>query len=86
MIRPWLGLFALGAFLAKGERPVFVDVTKEAGITFRHHHGGGGEKHMVETMSGGGGFFDYDDDGDLDIYLLNGAPLPGYDGPWARSS
>jgi len=26
---------------------------------------------MVETMSGGGGFFDYDDDGDLDIYTMN---------------
>jgi hypothetical protein len=58
----------------------FVDVTESAGITFRHRSGGGGEKHLVETMSGGGGFFDYDGDGDLDVLLLNGAPLPGYDG------
>jgi hypothetical protein len=53
----------------------FVDVTGEAGIEFRHHNGAGGEKHLVETMSGGGGFWDYDGDGDLDIYLLNGAPF-----------
>ena len=52
----------------------FVDVTDEAGITFRHRNGGGVEKHLVETMSGGGGFWDYDGDSDLDIYLLNGAP------------
>jgi len=60
---------------------VFADVTTDAGIRFHHHHGGGGDKHMMETFAGGGGLFDYDGDGDLDIYLLNGAPLPGYDGP-----
>ncbi|HSF16103.1 MAG TPA: CRTAC1 family protein, partial [Vicinamibacteria bacterium] len=59
----------------------FVDVTQEAGIAFQHRNGGGGDKHLVETMSGGGGFWDYDGDGDLDVYLLNGAPLPGYRGP-----
>ena len=35
---------------------------------------------MVETMGSGGGFIDYDNDGDLDIVLVNGAPLPGYRG------
>jgi hypothetical protein len=32
---------------------------------------------MVETMGSGGGFLDYDGDADLDLYLVNGAPLPG---------
>jgi hypothetical protein len=73
---------SLGILLAAGNGSArFVDVTENAGVAFRHHHGGGGDKHLVETMSGGGGFWDYDGDGDLDVYLLNGAPLPGYYGP-----
>jgi hypothetical protein len=57
----------------------FVEVTEAAGIDFRHQHGGSGEKFTVETMGAVGCFFDYDGDGWPDIYLLNGAPLPGLD-------
>jgi enediyne biosynthesis protein E4 len=56
----------------------FVDVTKPAGITFKHANASSGEKYLVETMGGGCAFFDYDNDGYLDIYLVNGAPLPGF--------
>lgn len=55
----------------------FVDRTDRAGIAFRHENSATDEKYMVETMGAGGGFLDYDGDGDLDIYLVNGAPLPG---------
>ena len=58
----------------------FADVTESVGILFQHQHGGGGEKHIMETIGGGAALWDYDGDGDLDIYLLNGAPLPGYPG------
>lgn len=61
-----------------GHYPQLVDVTKEAGINFKHTHGGSGERYYVETMGSGCSFLDYDNDGDLDIYLVNGAPLPGY--------
>ena len=53
----------------------FTRVTDEAGIQFRHFNGATGEKHLVETMGGGVAFFDYDNDGHLDIYFVNGAPL-----------
>ena len=36
---------------------------------------------MVETMAGGGGFFDLDNDGWLDLYLVQGAALPGFTAP-----
>ena len=53
----------------------FTRVTDEVGIQFRHFNGATGEKHLVETMGGGVAFFDYDNDGPLDIYFVNGAPL-----------
>ena len=56
----------------------FVDITDQAGIDFRHVNAATGQKYLVETMAPGCAFLDYDGDGYLDIYLVNGAPLPGY--------
>ena len=56
---------------------VLHDVTAETGITFRHTDGGCGRRYIMETVSAGLALFDYDNDGDIDIYFLNGAPLRG---------
>ena len=52
---------------------IFVDVTESAGLTFVHTDGRSGVRLFNEFLGSGGGFFDYDNDGDLDIYLVNGA-------------
>ena len=52
---------------------IFVDVTDKAGIMFEHTDGRSGLRLFNEFLGSGGGFFDYDNDGDLDIYLINGA-------------
>ena len=53
------------------------DVTKQTGISFVHTDGSSGKRYIVETVSAGLALFDYDGDGDIDIYFLNGAPLLG---------
>ncbi|MHB8973197.1 MAG: CRTAC1 family protein [Pirellulaceae bacterium] len=53
------------------------DVTADTGITFQHTDGGSGKRYIIESMSAGVATFDYDGDGLLDIYFINGCPLPG---------
>jgi len=55
----------------------FVDVAPAAGLDFVHFNGFSGEYFYVETAGSGGGFIDYDGDGWLDVYLVNGAQLIG---------
>jgi len=56
---------------------LLTDVTKETGINFVHTDGGCGQRYIMETVSAGLALFDYDGDGYIDIYFLNGAPLKG---------
>jgi len=55
--------------------PTFKDVTEEAGIRFRHSFGDHSLKNIVEGTGPGCAFFDYDGDGFLDLYFLNGSWL-----------
>jgi enediyne biosynthesis protein E4 len=55
--------------------PSFVDVTERLGVNFQYHSSHTAKKYLLETMGAGVALFDYDNDGRLDIFLVNGAPL-----------
>ena len=63
----------------------FVDVTDELGIKFVHNNGADGDKLLPETMGGGCAFFDFDNDDDQDLLLINSKDWP-WDEPSRRSS
>ena len=71
-----LSLFLLAAGSAASQPPIFVDVTEEAGIHFKHNSGATEHKHIIETMGSGVVFFDYDTDGDVDLYFLQSGNVP----------
>ncbi len=61
-------------FLGSTE-PYFRDVTDAMKLDFRHINGFSAERRLVETMGSGGVLFDFDNDDDLDLYLVQGNSL-----------
>ena len=60
---------------AKKNSPKFIDTTSALGINFRNMASHTSKKYLIETMGPGVALFDYDNDGRLDIFVVNGAPL-----------
>jgi hypothetical protein len=55
--------------------PQFVDVARQAGVAFHHTNGASPDRHLAETMGSGALFFDYDGDGWIDIFLVDGGSI-----------
>ncbi|HEY2798875.1 MAG TPA: CRTAC1 family protein [Thermoanaerobaculia bacterium] len=76
-------LLALAA--APGDCPTqFVDVADRAGLVFTHDPGKTPEHHMAETMGSGLAWLDYDNDGWMDLYVVQSGPFPPSKGPRAQ--
>jgi len=79
-----IGLLSLFPLLAaqEGAAPVlnlqpgsFVDVAQQLGVNFQYRSSHTSRKYLLETMGAGVAVFDYDNDGRLDLFFVNGAPL-----------
>src|SRR5262249_32828083 len=50
----------------------FIEAAAATGLTFTHVNGATGQYYMPEQMGAGVALFDYDNDGDLDVFLVQG--------------
>ncbi|HZQ52330.1 MAG TPA: CRTAC1 family protein [Bryobacteraceae bacterium] len=62
---------------AQGGTSQYTDITTASGISFQAMASHTSKKYLIETMGSGVALFDYDNDGRLDLFLVNGAPLAG---------
>ncbi len=73
-----------GGFVKSGP-VIFEDISEKAGLThWTHKMGTKEKKYIIETTGSGVGLIDYDNDGWLDIYVVNGSTFDALDGKETR--
>jgi hypothetical protein len=72
-----LAILAIGVILSGADAPgpQFTDVTASANVAFTHVNGASPDKHLPETMGSGGAFVDLDEDGWVDVVLVDGGSI-----------
>jgi hypothetical protein len=68
-------LAGFGASAPAAQAPLFIESAATAGLDFTHVNGASGQYYMPEVMGAGAALFDYDNDGDLDVFLVQGGSL-----------
>ncbi|MEW4570995.1 tetratricopeptide repeat protein, partial [Tautonia sp. JC769] len=67
---------ATSGISSKATAARFVDEASSRGLIFSYDSGAQGDLFIADMMGGGVGLIDFDNDGWLDVYLVNGCPLP----------
>ena len=68
-------LTVLALFFSLAAQPIFKDVAEQAGLRFQHYNGMTGKFYLPEITGSGAALFDFDNDGDLDVFLVQGNVL-----------
>jgi hypothetical protein len=67
--------YVSGGFRLQPEARLFVESAAAVGLTFDHKTGAAGQYYMPEVMGSGAALFDYDNDGDLDVFFVQSSNL-----------
>jgi hypothetical protein len=68
----YIGVASFSANAPVAQAPLFIESAASAGLDFTHVNGATGQYYMPEIMGAGVALFDYDNDGDLDVFLVQG--------------